>query len=342
MARVRDRLLREGFDTRYSTTKLGAVDGRLLVRGHGTSQAYATHEFSGRLDDRWRFVAEDWRHAKASPTAPTALLVVAPAISDTAADELWEAGISFIDGNGMGYLKFPNLAYELGPDRAPRKVLRTERRAPSAPSSALTPAGLSVGLVALLSPPLLATPLREITELVPASLGTVQGAISDLQESGYASRSGQLLAPKRLLDDWTSAYLRNYLKWHPAKRYETEMSLATIRERLTEFRSNIPAWLSGEGAAQEQGLPIRSTTVMVYVSEEHRLQLNKLLRLRRSDSGRVEVATAFWSPTLVPPPYAPSPVVRADLLATKDPRLNEMVERLETDDPVLRRLTGGS
>ncbi|MGB4835902.1 MAG: type IV toxin-antitoxin system AbiEi family antitoxin [Nostocoides sp.] len=342
MARVRDRLLREGFDTRYSTTKLGAIDGRLLVRGHGTSQAFATHEFSGRLDDRWHLVAEEWRQAKASSTAPTALLVVATTISEPAADQLWEAGISFIDGNGMGYLKFPDLAYELGPDRVPRKVFRTERRTPSAPSSALTPAGLSVGLVALLSPPLLATPLRDITELVPASLGTVQGAISDLQESGYASRSGRLLAPKRLLDDWTSAYLRNYPKWHPSERYETEMSLATIRARLADVRSNVPAWLSGEGAVEEQGMSIRSTTVMIYVSDEHRLQLNKLLRLRRSDSGRVEVATAFWSPTLVPPPFAPSPVVRADLLATKDPRQHEMVERLETDDPVLRRLTGGS
>ena len=107
----------------------------------------------------------------------------------------------------------------------------------------------------------------------------------------------RLLAPKRLLDDWTSAYLRNYPKWHPSERYETEMSLATIREQLTDVRSNVPAWLSGEGAVEEQGMPIRSTTLMIYVSDEHRLQLNKLLCLRRSASGPVEVATAFWSPS---------------------------------------------
>ena len=91
MARVRDRLLREGFDTRYSTTKLGAIDGRLLVRGHGTSQAFATHEFTGRLEDRWHLVAEEWRQAKAA-TAPSALLVIATTISEPAADQLWEAG----------------------------------------------------------------------------------------------------------------------------------------------------------------------------------------------------------------------------------------------------------
>jgi hypothetical protein len=149
------------------------------------------------------------------------------------------------------------------------------------------------------------------------------------------------LAPEQLLSIWTSAYLTHYSKWHGKERYESDLSLQEVLDRVTTSGEEPPIWISGEAALESQGRSIRSTTMLVYADPEDQMRLRKLLRLRRSDSGAIEIAKPLWRPALAPLPFAPSPVLRADLLASRDPRQAELIQDLERDDPVLRRLTHG-
>ncbi|MGL5817717.1 MAG: type IV toxin-antitoxin system AbiEi family antitoxin [Phycicoccus sp.] len=345
MRTVRERLHQEGFETRFSLDTVDPARGRLLVRGHGTSQVFITIEMDNSSGDDWLVASHKASLSlpmKATPEPPAAPLILARVISEPAADTMWAEGVSFVDARGHGHLRFPRLSVELAPRRTTTEP-RSSGPQPSGhdgsspPSAALTPAGLSVGLIALVSPPSLASPLRDIAELVPASLGTVHTAVSDLQRSGYASRTGTLLEPRRLLDAWTSAYLRSYSKWHATERYECRLSVAEIHDALAE-PGRPAAWLGGEAAAEAMGLPLRATTVIVYVATVDRPAVRKTLRLRRSDSGNLTLAAPLWSRAVSRPPYAPAPVIRADLIASNDPRQIEMVEELEQRDPVLRRL----
>ncbi|MGL4176190.1 MAG: type IV toxin-antitoxin system AbiEi family antitoxin, partial [Dermatophilaceae bacterium] len=320
MARVRERLHREGFETRYSAEPAGAFDGRLVVRGHGTSQVFATRERAvPPVSAEWVQVVVPVHNASRPSPAP---LVVAPDIDAVVADQMWSSGVSWIDGRGRGHLRFPGLAVELDPlaveEPRPARTRPPRHGERAAPTAALTPTGLSVSLLALLDPLLLASPLRELADRLPASLGTVQSAVADLERSGYASRTGGLLEPRRLLDAWTSAYLKSYATWHSSERYDCGFSVDDVRDALTE--SNLPpAWLTGEAAAEAMDLPLRAMTVTVYADETDRAAVRKALRLRRTDSENRSLASPFWSPTVISPPYAPAPVIRADLIASGDP-----------------------
>ena len=340
MRRVRDRLHQEGFETRF-TPGDEPGSGRLVVRGQGTKEVFTTKEVATGLDGSdWRAVmGADVSVSKSPPKKRAAILVIAPVISDVSADEMWESGVSFFDAK-EGCLRFPDLILEIGPGESRARPKRRPDQEKGRPlRHAMTPAALSVGLLALLDAELLALPLREVAELVPASLGTVQGAISALEAAGLASRKGRLLAPEQLLNIWTSAYLTHYSKWHGKERYESDLPLQEVLERVTTSGEEPPIWISGEAALESQGRSIRSTTMLVYADPEDQMRLRKLLRLRRSDSGSIEIAKTMWRPALAPLPFAPSPVLRADLLASRDPRQAELIQDLERDDPVLRRLT---
>ncbi|NHA69575.1 type IV toxin-antitoxin system AbiEi family antitoxin [Phycicoccus flavus] len=352
---VRAVLAANAFETWYRPPSEPAGAARLAIKGHGVAQTFVVIDEEAALalpgvswigsptiSEPQRMIATavaSWRDPDDVP-----LLFVADRIDDGLADALWQRSISCLDSRGLGYLRFSDLVYELGLSLSSmattsRPRLSANMRGPKpSPGAALTPAGLGVSLLILMMPAQLDEPLRNIANVVPASLGTVQAAVRDLKRSGYADEPSGLLEPRRLLEDWTSSYLKNYAKWHVEQAYETDLTSSELRERLVSLDVGVPMWLSGEAAAEHVGLNIRPTTSLVYTEERNLMRVRRYLKLRRAESGPVSLAPPLWTHATAPPPLAPSPVIRADLLAQRDSRLDEVVKELEQRDPVLRRI----
>jgi hypothetical protein len=183
-------------------------------------------------------------------------------------------------------------------------------------------------LFALLCDPALADrPYREIAKRAGVAHGTVGWVMAELPEAGHVANVGgrrRLVAPERLLQQWTDAYARTLrpkllLGRYRAERLDWWEALDQVKYGLT---------LGGEGAAARLGTVLRPGTLTFYGPRvEPRLVLEQ--RLKPDPAGNVEFLKRFWPIGDEPPDLAPDVLVYADLVATGDARCLEAAKQLE-------------
>ena len=172
-----------------------AVDAYLSIGVDGRQTRY-------RVEFRHRVSAES---ALALPYSPRArLLMVVPRVSETVA-EVWRAnGVNFVDAAGNAYLRQPGVLLDV---RGRREAPSGEK--PGSPPRWSRPAGLMVVFALLCEAELSAAPYREIAGASGASLGSVHGAMADLERDGFVLtwRGRRTLERRReLLDRWVAAF----------------------------------------------------------------------------------------------------------------------------------------
>lgn len=356
---LRRRLAKEGFDTLLLGRPPGdwaaEVTGLLVVSGQDLTKTFAVLEQDaealevlGDPDPHWLgdmfglFAGPDFTAMFGSQA--DGQLLVAPSIGPRAARALWQQGIGYADA-------FGNVSLPMGAKRVefqgrarnakPVPVARPSRPARKGIGPAFSAAGLPVSLALMVKPELLGQTLRDIEGLVPASLGKVQEVVSALEGAHWITRGphGRILQGQRMLDAWTEAYLARSNRWHAAKRYDP--GLADGLDGLSQSDSGAPFWIGGEAAASRMGLPLRPSTLLLYLEDEVRPFVIKAMRLRPNPQGLVSFGQPLWSEQLVPGEFAPAVVVRADLIASSDPRQAEIAERMSSDVEDIRRLVHG-
>ena len=262
-------------------------------------------------------------------------LMVVPRVPAAVA-EVWRGNdVHFVDGAGNAYLRQPGLLLDV----------RGRRDAPQVDGSGVParwsrPAGLMVVFALLCEPGLVQAPYREIAAGSGASLGSVQGAMTELERDGFivvrGGRRASLQRTRELLDRWVAAFT---LELYP-------------RLLLGRFDSTRPGWWrtadasldheyalwGGETAAHRLGLDLKPSRVLVYAPELPRALIVEHRLRKAADDGDVEFRRRFWAFSDPEGLVAPSPLVYADLIASGDPRLAAAARELRETDDVLRRL----
>lgn len=197
----------------------------------------------------------------------------------------------------------------------------------------ITPAGIKL-LFALISESSLAqATYRDLAAAAGVSLGALTQALSDLQHHGYLSITGrtrQLLASRRLLDDWALMYARTL---RPKYLLRTLTGAATSTWEAWSLENDAALW-GGEPAAQLRVGFLRPEVLTIYAPKlPSRLIIDQGLKAAApgATDRLVEIRQIFWGTALLEGRSAravPAALVYADLLATGDARCIETAQKL--------------
>jgi hypothetical protein len=251
-------------------------------------------------------------------------LLIAPKLTNAAADMCKELGLNFIDLAGNAYINEPGLFIFI---KGQKRGLYQKNQIIVKGGKALTPTNLRMVFALLCNPELLNAPYREIAKVAGIALGAVGWGFNDLAERGFTLGDGKnknrvFIQPEKLIQEWVINYpikLRpklnpkrfkaNNLDWWKAldvKLYQAQWGGEVAADKLTKY------------------LKPNFFTLYLY-GKELKTNITKLIvenRLIPDPNGDIEVLEAYWDfdDTDFLPEIVPDLLVYADLVASNDPR----------------------
>jgi hypothetical protein len=242
------------------------------------------------------------------------ILLVAKYINTQLADELKQNGTEFIDTAGNAFINQPPLyIFVKGNKPDTVKTPPTKRT--------FKPTGLKVIFAFLCNPGLENKTYREIAAQTGVALGTVDWIIKELRELRFlldmGKRGQRLIQKENLLQRWVTAYPEQLRPKLPLGRFTGEYGWWQ-QKTLDPFKAQ---W-GGEVAAAKLTQYLQPQIITIYTAPQELDQLLIKNRLKRDQSGDVEILKRFWKPAkiwkyedLVHPI-----LIYADLLATGNER----------------------
>ncbi len=242
------------------------------------------------------------------------LLLVAKYINTQLADEWKQNGTEFIDTAGNAFINQPPLyIFVKGNKPIIVKALPLKRT--------FKPAGLRVIYTFLCNPGLENKTYREIAAEAGVALGTVDWIMKELKELRFlldiGKRGQRLIQKGNLLQRWVTAYPEQLRPKLTLGRFRGEYRWWQ-QKTLDPFKAQ---W-GGEVAAAKLTQYLQPQIITIYTTPQ---QLNQLLidnRLRKDQTGDVEILERFWK---LPETWEHEDLVHpiliyADLLATGNER----------------------
>jgi hypothetical protein len=242
------------------------------------------------------------------------LLLVTKYINAQLADELKQNGTEFLDTAGNTFINQPPL-YIFVKGNKP-DILKTPR-----PKRTFKPAGLRTIYAFLCNPGLENKTYREIAAETGVALGTVDWIIKELKELRFlldmGKRGQRLIQKENLLQRWVTAYPEQLRPKLTLGRFRGEHGWWQ-RKTFDPFKGQ---W-GGEVAAAKLTQYLQPQIITIYTAPQELDQLLIKNRLKRDQTGDVEILKRFWKPPeiwkyedLVHPI-----LIYADLLATGNER----------------------
>lgn len=268
------------------------------------------------------------------------LLVVGPRLHPSSAETLRTRGLWYIDGAGNAYLRHQGgLLIDV---RGRRSAVSEQPDTPrdgshgNGPRNPFTPKRAQVVCVLLAVPELVEAPLRSIAECAGVSVGMAKETMDTLRTTGFLEQLGsrrRLVRAGELLDLWAAAYPGGLGR----------------ANRLLVASGDIHGWSAPEGlqvaVSGEQAVPgnIRNPeSLVLYVhTADNGLPADLVIhnRWHRDPHGAVVIRNLFWR--RLPdqrPGLAPTVLIYADLLASREPRQLEVAHHMRRQDGRLARL----
>lgn len=296
-------------------------DGVLSLMSSGGHAMCFVLEIKGKIDrfDLLRRVAGSM---SASPLQRK--LLVAPYISDKAAEQCRSLGLNFIDSVGNAWIEAPGLYVRISGHRHP--VQQPADKGHAALRSAST---LKVIFALLCHPSLAHKPMRDIAKVAGVALGSTAKALDGLRRLGHLSPDDgaerRLIAVSELQLEWARLFpivLRGKLN---PQRYT---ALSDGWWKSAKLPAHEAAW-GGEVAAHYLTHYLAPEQISLYCWAP-RGTLIVEHRLRPDPQGSIEILDAFWpAPASGAEPLAPALLVYADLLASNDGRNQEVATILQ-------------
>lgn len=252
-------------------------------------------------------------------------LLIAPKLTDAAANNCKELGLNFIDLAGNAYINTPDFFILIKGQK--QELYRNNPMPYFKGNKALTPTNLRMVFALLCNPEMLNAPYREIAKVAGIALGAVGWGFNDLAARAMTLGDGKknnrvLIQQEKLIQEWVTNY--------PIK----------LRPKLTprRFKANNPDWWKyldvkqyeaqwgGEVAADRLTHYLKPNFFTLYLhGKEFKKNINKLIvenRLVPDPNGDVELLQAFWDFDAADflPEVVPTLLVYADLVASNDPR----------------------
>jgi len=252
-------------------------------------------------------------------------ILITPYMTPFLADHCRELDLQFLDAAGNAYIRAPGIfVFVRGVPRPPMAGAR--RRLGGAP------AALRIAFALLCNPGLERAPYRRIAEAAAVALGTVTKVMEELRARGFlvGMRTGEryLRDQDRLQEEWIANYpTRLRPKLHP-RRFHARDPYWWREAHLLPG-----AFWGGEVAAHRTTRNLQPALATIYVQPKGRREclaaLAKEYRITADEDGNIEIVDAFWDFETAPPrDVVPPLLIRADLLATLDPRNLEAAAEL--------------
>jgi hypothetical protein len=242
------------------------------------------------------------------------LLLVTKYINTQLADELKQNGTEFIDTAGNAFInQHPLYIFVKGNKPDIVKTPPTKR--------IFKPAGLRVIFAFLCNPGLENKTYRQIAVETGVALGTVDWIMKELKELRFlldmGKRGQRLIQKENLLQRWVTAYPEQLRPKLPLGRFGGEYGWWQ-QKTFDPFKAQ---W-GGEVAAAKLTQYLQPQIITIYTAPQELDQLLIKNRLKRDQTGEVEILKRFWKPAeiwkyedLVHPI-----LIYADLLATGNER----------------------
>jgi hypothetical protein len=242
------------------------------------------------------------------------LLLVTKYINTQLADELKQNGTEFLDTAGNTFLNQPPL-YIFVKGNKP-DIVKTPP-----PKRTFKPAGLKVIYAFLCNPGLENKTYREIAAETGVALGTVDWIMKELKELRFlldmGKRGLRLLQKEKLLQRWVTAY---------PEQLRPKLILGRFRGNHEWWRQKkldfLKAQWGGEVAAAKLTQYLQPQIITIYTAPQDLDQLLIKNRLKRDQTGDVEILKRFWKlPEIWKYKDLVHPIlIYADLLATGNER----------------------
>jgi hypothetical protein len=242
------------------------------------------------------------------------LLLVTKYINTHLADELKQNGTEFIDTAGNAFLNQSPL-YIFVKGNKPN-IIKT---APL--KRTFKPAGLKIIYAFLCNPGLENRTYREIAAETDVALGTVDWIMKELKELRFllnmGKRGQKLIQKENLLQRWVTAY---------PEQLRPKLTLGQFRGEYDWWKQKTldpsKAQWGGEVAAAKLTKYLQPQIITIYTAPQ---ELNQFLitnRLKRDQSGDVEILKRFWKPAKIRKyeDLAHPILIYADLLVTGNER----------------------
>ncbi|MEX0828225.1 MAG: type IV toxin-antitoxin system AbiEi family antitoxin [Haliea sp.] len=254
------------------------------------------------------------------------MLLVTDYITPAMARLLREAGVAFVDLAGNAHIEQPGLRlFVIG--NKPEHITAEHRT-----TRAFLPAGLRVLFILLCDPGRVNLPTRALAEKAGVANGTIGWVLKDLEKEGFlhvfGRRKRRLTRLRELLDRWVAAY---------PGQLRPQVFKGAYQARTQDWWKNVKyhqetVMLAGQPAADRLTKYLRPGEVTLYVRGGVKV-VNELIArhaLQKNPAGNIEILTAFWPEDLPTdaPGLVPTPLVYADLLATRDARCIETARML--------------
>ncbi len=325
---IQQSLVRAGMKD-ITTLSVQPAAGRRLIVRHGPS-LHRVHVHPVQRSPRTPAAEPGWLP-----------LLVSSEFTDTSAQRLADAGVSFLDERGNAHLSLDGRAVLFArAGKTQPTSLRANARPPAMATRAagvlaLNRASHRVAFALLANPELAGSPVRALAAAARVSVGTVHNTLAQLTEAGLLL-DGRLQRSNRLLDAWAEAYRRLTI------RPLTPRTLYAPDARWTETLLAQPeggVLLGGIAAAAALDNQVRSTDGIVYATALG--PAVTLLRLKTDPTPfRVEVRERFWGEALPTPQLGlvPSVLIYGDLVRDGDARSRDIAANLRRNDAHLRAL----
>ncbi|HYN53702.1 MAG TPA: type IV toxin-antitoxin system AbiEi family antitoxin [Methylotenera sp.] len=278
--------------------------------------------------DRFATVAQVKNQLEEFNKAP---LLIAPKLTEAAADNCKELGLNFIDLAGNAYineLDFFILIKGQKLDQNQNNLMNYFKG-----NKALTPTNLRMVFALLCKPELLNAPYREIAKVAGIALGAVGWGFNDLAIRGFTLGEGKrndrvFIQAKKLIQEWVTNYpIKLRPKLNP-KRFKAN--------NLDWWKNldvkNYNAQWGGEVAADKLTNYLKPNFFILYLhGKDMKKNMSKLIvdnRLVPDPNGDIEILEAYWDfdDAEFLPETVPALLVYADLVASNDPRNLEVAK----------------
>jgi hypothetical protein len=324
-------MLAQGLDhlRELGVTVIGARDGTVTVQSRG-----AAEELTVQVKARPTPASIQ---ALAQPAAAGTLLVTAY-MPDPLGALARQLGVNFVDLAGNAFLMADGLHIDVRGRRSPQALRPIDAR----PSRALKGMGQRITFVLLADPDGAEFTLRDVAYGLGLSVGTVQGAIKDLEEAGYVSSDGRqrrLHRTRELLDRWVDAYSLDLQFQLSLGRFDAPDP--SWWQHADESLRRTGALWGGETAAHRMDPHLRPGRSVVYATSVQGSFIAENRLTRADGEGSVDIRKRFWHLRDDERLIVPTPLIYADLMASADPRLLAAAADLRSSDALLQRLDHG-
>ncbi|PTU57450.1 hypothetical protein DBB34_03630 [Sphaerisporangium cinnabarinum] len=276
------------------------------------------------------FESEEWPRKTSDLARFDGHLLIGERVPASVATAARQRGIWWIDAYGNAYVEAPGVRIDIRGRRAKTAAVVGPGRERVRETNLMSARRAQVVLCLLAWPRLVTASVRALADAAGVSTSLAHSAVAALSEEGYVVPGvARLFRANELLDQWTAAYPLALARALELGRFSGQ----PVADAWAQASKNV--FVSGEAAVDE--LHGRGLVIYVPRIDPRAVARSRWERPWSDEESNIVVRRAFWTePERAQPQsetlrIAPLPLVYADLMASREPRQQEIARGIRRE-----------